>query len=112
MAMSSMSMWRLSCTATDLIFKRGPGLIEEAVKKWYARGYQLAAVVFTDDLDNAFHLTNHVTCDWTENSNVFASSGPQRSTSVGDIVMDADGKMHVCLPFGWQQIEIDFNWGK
>lgn len=51
------------------------------------------AVVDTDDLDEAYRLTNHIDKLWWENEGVVALR-ESRSTSIGD-VLDLNGKFYV-----------------
>jgi hypothetical protein len=44
------------------------------------------AQVDTEDLDEAFELTNHLGQSWTLNPQVKAEAGQYRSTSVGDVL--------------------------
>lgn len=67
--------------------------------------YEVVANVRTDSLDTAFRMTNHIDRDWTTNPGVVTvGAGPFRSTSVGDIVIDPDGKRHLCASFGWKEV--------
>ena len=66
-------------------------------------------------LEQAFHDTNHIYSDWTENDSVIAVRKtqnldnpnrprwiPPRSTSVGDVV-DVNGYFSLCESFGWRE---------
>lgn len=85
---------------------RGRDTVAYAIQYWDERRYRVAAYVRGDDVDTAFHLTNHIDQSWTDNNEVVAASGPQRSTSVGDMVMTDDGIFHLCCPFGWETVGI------
>lgn len=54
--------------------------------------YKKVAEVDTDDLEKAFHLTNHISTDWTTNEDVEAVCERNRSSSVGDVMYDAENK--------------------
>jgi len=55
-------------------------------------------------LEQAFHDTNTINCPWIENSNVTPMKGPQRSTSVGDI-MELDGDKYLVMDIGFMYME-------
>jgi hypothetical protein len=66
--------------------------------------YQLVAEVDCDTLGEAFELTNAIDAPWEENEEVTSIVNPCRSTSVGDIVVDNEGKVHLCETVGWKEI--------
>lgn len=67
--------------------------------------YRLVGVVFRDSLDEVFELTNHVDSDWTMHPACKVVGGDrQRSTSVGDVVMDEHGIFWLCMNFGWKMV--------
>ena len=56
-------------------------------------------------LDDAYELTNHINHSWSENVGVKAEPGPQRSTSVGDVIQDdATGHVYLVSMFGFTEI--------
>jgi len=56
-------------------------------------------------LDDVYELTNHINHSWTENVGVKAEPGPQRSTSVGDVIQDeATGHVYLVSMFGFTEI--------
>lgn len=66
----------------------------------------LVALVDTDDLEDAYRLTNHTGIDWWDQPNVIALV-KSRSTSVGDVLIDAEGQAHRVeamgfSPFSWE----------
>jgi len=53
--------------------------------------YTLVALVEANDVESAFHFTNHTDRDWTTNPGVTMKvTGGARSTSVGDVVVRVD----------------------
>lgn len=62
------------------------------------------AQVDTDDLEEAFALTNSIDHPWTENAQVRAEPGRHRSTSVGD-VMEQDGDRFIVDTIGFRKWE-------
>lgn len=79
------------------------GKVEEAIA---ADMYEAVAVVVANTLTDVFRDTNHIDWDWTENENVDAVVDRPRSTSVGDIVVEHfTGKVFVCAPYGWNEME-------
>lgn len=67
--------------------------------------YKLVAIAETDDLDRAYYLTNHIDKDWTTNYHVTAVNGKHRSTSVGDVLVKADGTRFYVAPVGFDKME-------
>lgn len=65
--------------------------------------YELVAEVHAQDLEQVFFFTNHVDKEWFDHLNVNCVK-ESRSTSVGDLVEDADGKLHLCAGIGWVEI--------
>lgn len=70
--------------------------------------YQLVAEVDTDKLSAVFERTNHIESSWdtcphpTVTVHKRLTGRGHRSTSVGDVVLDAKrGTLHFCAPFGW-----------
>lgn len=67
--------------------------------------YAPVAVVSAQDLTGVFRDTNHIESDWAQNESVLKVDTPVRSTSVGDIVLDAtSGNAWTCAPIGWDEI--------
>ena len=66
------------------------------------------AVIDSDDVGDAWNLTQHTDTDWTKRSNVDALvEGACRSSSVGD-VFAVNGALHLILPIGYKI----FSWGE
>ena len=65
---------------------------------------QEVAEVDTDDLNEAFKLTNHIDSDWMDNYEVTPVNGNHRSTSVGDC-MEKDGQLYVVAPVGFEEVK-------
>lgn len=63
--------------------------------------FELVAEVDTDNVDEAFRLTNHIDQSWYENEGV-KTIKKSRSTSVGDIVV-VSGSAYRCMPLGWEK---------
>ena len=64
----------------------------------------LVAEVDTDDLDEAFRLTNNITHLWVINKGVRAVESVQhRSTSVGDL-LEWNDKIYVVESFGFREL--------
>lgn len=69
--------------------------------------YKAIGIVDTFDIIDVFRVSNHIDDNWTNNSEVkelWSDPNKTRSTSVGDIVVTADGKAHLCASFGWEEI--------
>ena len=66
--------------------------------------YQLVAHVRAQDLDQVFALTNHGDEDWTRNAGVQSVTDGARSTSVGDVIVDPEGRPHRVESMGFEEI--------
>ena len=67
-------------------------------------GAHLVAILVARDLDTVFHATQHLESDWDENPLIDCLDTSPRSTSVGDIVEDPDGKWWRVEPLGWSEV--------
>jgi len=67
--------------------------------------YDKVATVECKDPEDVFRATNHIDSDWTKNPEVIEifKEGGVRSTSVGDVIVDADGKELYCDMIGWKE---------
>lgn len=63
--------------------------------------FELVAEVDTDNLDEAFRLTNHIDQSWYENEDV-KTIKKSRSTSVGDVIV-VSGSAYRCKSLGWEK---------
>lgn len=79
---------------------------------WKAKGYELAATVYTDDLEFAWWATNNIECSWTQSPQVQSGKvvvegapGPRRSSMVGDIFV-MNGQMHIVASFGFRPLNL------
>lgn len=69
----------------------------------FPEGFEMVAEVVTDGhLEKVFELTNHIDKPWWENTEVKCHR-KRRSTSVGDVVVDEEGRKHFCDMAGWRQ---------
>lgn len=73
-------------------------------KKDEVKDYSLVAAVDTDDLDEAYYLTNHIDHSWYENKGVTVYV-ESRSTSVGDVLVTNDGTMYIVAMIGFTVLE-------
>lgn len=64
------------------------------------------AEVDVPELDQAYELTNHIGSAWhrANMAEVEPLVENPRSTSVGDIIVDRNNIVHICMMVGWQQI--------
>lgn len=62
--------------------------------------YVLVAVVESEDLDEAYMLTNSIHCPWTENEQVVCHVPEARSTSIGDALLFG-GAFYTVASFGF-----------
>lgn len=66
--------------------------------------YDLVAVVDSDDLEEAWALTNHIDHDWTDNEKVWALTKAVRSSSVGDIFVVKGGGFYAVAGVGFKKL--------
>jgi hypothetical protein len=78
------------------------GFYHKGQPKW-PEEYDLVASVETDSIEEAFRLTNHISCAWWDNQEV-TTVKKSRSTSVGDIIVTNEGVFH-CESTGWKKID-------
>lgn len=64
--------------------------------------YELVAELDSNDIDEAFRLTNHIDQPWYENQGVKALK-KARSTSVGDVIVIPTGTFR-CATIGWEKL--------
>ena len=70
----------------------------------FPQDYKHVANVEAEGVDKVFELTNHITSNWEDNRGVMVIQRGNRSTSVGDIVVDTDaGVKHLCESAGWTE---------
>ena len=82
-------------TMTGYKWLKEKGLLE-SVQQFY----RPAIVVDTDSLETAFHLTNM----WNDEKRVDRIESC-KSTSVGDIAVEDNGRVSICDIFGWKTLE-------
>jgi hypothetical protein len=70
----------------------------------FPQDFVLVAKVQTDDLDVAFEKTNTINKYWWENEGVEALVTKTRSTSVGDVMVDPEGKRHLVASAGFKAL--------
>ena len=71
----------------------------------FPEDYEVVAAVEADDIDDVFRKTNHIEEDWTTNEGVIPTKpNGCRSTSVGDVIVDAAGNRKICASVGWKDI--------
>lgn len=66
--------------------------------------YLHVANVEADSLQEVYRLTNHIDHSWTDNPQAEPVGNEHRSTSVGDVIVDAEGKAHMVASFGFTDI--------
>jgi hypothetical protein len=64
---------------------------------------KLVAEVDTDNLDEAYRLTNHIDDVWDKNEEVLVVQH-SRSTSCGDILLDQNGCAWIVAAVGFERI--------
>lgn len=72
----------------------------------FPNDFELVAVVNTSELGQAFALSNTIDKPWWENDGVSVMIPDRegfRSTSVGDVLVTRDYKIHIVMPSGFQK---------
>lgn len=57
----------------------------DAIRAFVTDGYEYVGMMHTDSLDDAYQMTNHIDCPWTDICNGEVAVKDPRSSSVGDI---------------------------
>jgi hypothetical protein len=82
-----------------------PKTMVKASERRFPDDFVEVAEVASEELGEIYALTNHIDQDWTLNEEVSkATEGPVRSTSMGDVVVLADGSVHLCEAVGWREV--------
>ena len=83
------------------------GDLTQAALAWLVGEYTCVAHVDDWALDDAFRLTNHIDCSWTDNDKVTEINAglSKRSTSVGDIIQTGNGKLFMVARQGFEEID-------
>jgi hypothetical protein len=63
----------------------------------------LAAIIDTDDPEQAYHLTQHVHADWYGHPAV-TTVVRSRSTSIGDVLETEEGRLLLVASFGFREL--------
>lgn len=73
--------------------------------KNFPNGYTHVANVECPNIDDVFHLTNHIDMSWWYNKWVDCIV-ESRSTSIGDIVINtATNEAFICAQYGWEKLK-------
>jgi hypothetical protein len=78
--------------------------LKAAIELFNEGYYYLVAKVDTNSLDHAWQQTNHIDDSWLKNNDVEEFILEARSSKVGDIMKDDDGKFHIVASVGFSQI--------
>lgn len=88
----------------------------EEVQKWINEGklsYKKVAEVAVDDMWAGFQKTNHIDSNWMDGPLVTLFNGnDHRSTSAGDVLVDAQGVAHLLQGVGDSVIPNWAEWSK
>jgi len=79
--------------------------LEAAIGLFNDGYYYLVAKVDTNSLDHAWQQTNHIDDSWLKNPDVEEFILEARSSKVGDIMKDENGKYHIVASIGFTPIE-------
>lgn len=69
--------------------------------------YIHVATVEADSLQEVYRLTNHIETDWQQNPGVTPIGNRNRSTSVGDVIVDSEDKESMVASFGFTEIGVE-----
>ncbi len=78
--------------------------LEAAIGLFNEGYYYLVAKVDTNNLSHAWQQTNHIDDSWLKNPDVEEFILEARSSKMGDIMKDENGKYHVVASIGFTQI--------
>ena len=67
--------------------------------------FEKVAEVECQSLGTIFRVTNHISAPWFGNPEVKWCKKDSRSTSIGDVVTDEDGKKFRCEMVGWTELK-------
>ncbi len=70
----------------------------------WPENYEKTATVDAHNLEDVYAKTQHLHRPWWENKGVTAFGIAARSTSIGDIVQDTDGRLWVVASFGFEKL--------
>jgi hypothetical protein len=75
------------------------------MEKTYPKGYIKVAEVDTDDMEQAFAMTQHVERSWAARDGIklLVPARTVRSTSMGDVLVK-DGRPYYVRPIGFEPI--------
>lgn len=77
-----------------------------AITQLFNEGYyDLVAEVKTSSLEKAFELTNHIDSSWIKNKGISSFVEDPRSSKVGDVMKDENGKYHIVASMGFFEID-------
>ena len=80
-----------------------PNFRDDKLIEFNDDNFVLVAKVECDRHQMTFKYTNHIDRAWWENPEVKWHKPQSRSTSVGDVVVDADGNRFRVMGMGWQE---------
>lgn len=76
----------------------------DLLRQMFPYGFMEVATVETQDVGAVFQLTNHIDRNWTENPEVKSfATDHVRSTSVGDVIVDASGDRYLVKSIGLEK---------
>lgn len=78
--------------------------LKAAIELFNEGYYYLVAKVDTTSLDHAWQQTNHIHDSWLKNDDVEEFILEARSSKVGDIMKDDNGKYHIIASIGFSPI--------
>jgi len=74
--------------------------------------FELVAEIWATDLEDLYSKTNHKDAPWHEAAvndiqylKPREDGRPPRSTSIGDLAIDPEGKIWCCATLGWKQLD-------
>ena len=95
------------CHVPDSQFRYVPNFCKLELRAFFHKhkaDYKLVAMVDTDNLDEAYALTNSIGDGWWNNEKVesdYTDEAGKRSTSVGDLIITDKNEFHVVGAFGF-----------
>jgi len=92
-------------TPTCKVYHAAKAILWPHIELHWPHDYHLVAEVLTDDIEEAYYLTQHIDSEWWSHPRVTPTEPTNhRSTMPGDVVVDPKGTAWRCQPLGWSKI--------
>ena len=99
------------CHVPKSLFRYVPHFCETELKSFFIENkadYNMVAMVDANDMDKVYELTNSINTGWWNNEAVespYTDENGQRSTSMGDIIINGENEIFIVAPFGFVKVD-------